>query len=544
MTEIAAPTVVRRTVAFAEAVWDGETVVEGVTGVLVASAAEARAGAGAAAHPGDRRSRGAWCGSELRPLVVVDAIVAKRNLGTRIGDAPAVIALGPGFVAGVDAHAVVETMRGHTLGRVIHEGAALPNTGIPGEIGGRGAERVLRAPVEGRFEPLGTIGDRVKAGDVVALVEGQPVVTTIDGVLRGLLRAGIAVTRGFQGGRRRSAGRPRRTASPCPTRRWPWPGACSRPRGNSWGECISGRRAELRRAAAATNRRRKGVTQMIEFLEGNDAVVRAAIDAGCRFFAGYPITPATSILTGMMRELPKVGGVAVQGEDEITSIGMCIAAAMTGHKAMTATSGPGLSLYSENIGLAIMGETPLVIVDVQRQGPATGSATKGADSDIEFMRWGTSGGLPVIVLSPENVAECYSLTIEAFNLAERFRTPVFLASQKEVGLTRERVDLAEVQGRGPGRAGTPGARSFDPVRAPRLHGPGRRRAYQPHRRSAAGALHDEHARPAGLPGQGPRGHRRVHGAPGAARSTTTPTRSRWSTWTRSPAPTPWWWRTA
>ena len=188
---------------------------------------------------------------------------------------------------------------------------------------------------------------------------------------------------------------------------------------------------------------------MIEFLEGNDAVVRASIDAGCRFFAGYPITPATSILTGMMRELPKVGGVAVQGEDEITSIGMCIAAAMTGHKAMTATSGPGLSLYSENIGLAIMGETPLVIVDVQRQGPATGSATKGADSDILFMRWGTSGGLPVIVLSPENVAECYSLTIEAFNLAERFRTPVFLASQKEVGLTRERVDLAQVRADGP-----------------------------------------------------------------------------------------------
>lgn len=180
---------------------------------------------------------------------------------------------------------------------------------------------------------------------------------------------------------------------------------------------------------------------MIEFLEGNDAVVRAAIDAGCRFFAGYPITPATSILTGMMRALPEVGGVAVQGEDEIASIGMCIGAAMTGMKAMTATSGPGLSLYSENVGLAIMGETPLVIVDVQREGPATGSATKGADGDIQFLRWGTSGGLPVIVLAPETVLDCYTLTIEAFNLAERYRCPVFLASQKEVGLTRERVDL-------------------------------------------------------------------------------------------------------
>lgn len=180
---------------------------------------------------------------------------------------------------------------------------------------------------------------------------------------------------------------------------------------------------------------------MIEFLEGNDAVVRAALDAGCTFFAGYPITPATSILTGMMRALPEAGGVAVQCEDEIASIGMCIGAAMTGRKVLTATSGPGMSLYSENLGLAQMGETPLVIVDVQRQGPATGSATKGADGDILFLRWGTSGGLPLIVLSPESVEECYTLTRAAFDLAERYRTPVILASQKEVGLTRERVDL-------------------------------------------------------------------------------------------------------
>jgi len=180
---------------------------------------------------------------------------------------------------------------------------------------------------------------------------------------------------------------------------------------------------------------------MIEFLEGNDAVVRAALDAGCTFFAGYPITPATSILTGMMRALPEVGGVAVQCEDEIASIGMCIGAAMTGQKCLTATSGPGMSLYSENLGLAQMGETPLVIVDVQRQGPATGSATKGADGDILFLRWGTSGGLPLIVLSPESVQECYTLTRAAFDLAERYRTPVILASQTEVGLTRERVDL-------------------------------------------------------------------------------------------------------
>ncbi|MDP6154899.1 MAG: 2-oxoacid:acceptor oxidoreductase subunit alpha [Candidatus Thermoplasmatota archaeon] len=180
---------------------------------------------------------------------------------------------------------------------------------------------------------------------------------------------------------------------------------------------------------------------MIEYLEGNDAVVRGAIDAGCRFFAGYPITPASSILHGMIRELPKVGGIAVQGEDEIASIGFCIGASMAGLKSMTATSGPGISLYSENIGLAIMGETPLVIVDVQRQGPATGSATMGAEGDIQFVRWGTSGGLPIVALAPTTVEECYSLTIRAFNIAERLRIPVFLMSNKELGQLRERTDL-------------------------------------------------------------------------------------------------------
>jgi len=176
----------------------------------------------------------------------------------------------------------------------------------------------------------------------------------------------------------------------------------------------------------------------------------AAVDAGCDFFAGYPITPATSILHGMMNELPGRGGVVIQGEDEISSIGMCIGAVAAGRRAMTASSGPGMSLYSENIGLAIMGEMPLVIVNVQRQGPATGSATKGADGDVQFMRWGTSGGFPMIVLSPENVRDCYLLTFRAFRWAERFRCPVIVASQKEVGLTREVFDLEEArQSRGP-----------------------------------------------------------------------------------------------
>ncbi|MEN3037848.1 MAG: 2-oxoacid:acceptor oxidoreductase subunit alpha [Candidatus Kryptonium sp.] len=184
---------------------------------------------------------------------------------------------------------------------------------------------------------------------------------------------------------------------------------------------------------------------MIEFLDGNEAIVKGAIDAGCKFFAGYPITPATPILLGMMEELPKVGGFAIQAEDEIASLGFCIGASMAGKKAMTATSGPGISLYSENIGLAIMGETPLVIVDVQRQGPATGSATKDGQGDIQFIRWGTSGGYPIIAISPTTVEECYTFTIYAFNLAEIFRVPVFIVSSKELSMTRQRIDWSKVE---------------------------------------------------------------------------------------------------
>jgi len=179
----------------------------------------------------------------------------------------------------------------------------------------------------------------------------------------------------------------------------------------------------------------------LEFLEGNEAVVRGALRAECDFFAGYPITPSSTILQSMLELLPQSGGIGIQAEDEIASIGFCIGAAMAGRKVLTATSGPGISLYSENIGLAIMGETPLVIVNVQRQGPATGSATKGAEGDILFTRWVTSGGLPVIVLSPATVAESYELTYRAFNLAEQYRVPVFLLTNKEIGMTRESVDL-------------------------------------------------------------------------------------------------------
>lgn len=182
---------------------------------------------------------------------------------------------------------------------------------------------------------------------------------------------------------------------------------------------------------------------MRELADGSQIIVRAALDAGCNFFAGYPITPATSILLHMMRELPRVGGIAIQGEDEIASIGFCIGAVMAGAKAMTATSGPGISLYSENIGLAIMAEVPLVIVDCQRMGPATGGATTEAQGDIQFLRWGTSGGYPLIVLAPTNLLDCYWLTRQAFNLAERFRVPVVLAADKELVTMNASAELAD-----------------------------------------------------------------------------------------------------
>jgi len=182
---------------------------------------------------------------------------------------------------------------------------------------------------------------------------------------------------------------------------------------------------------------------MREFIDGNTAIVRGALAAGCDFFAGYPITPATPILLAMMGELPKADGVAVQGEDEIASLGFCIGAALAGRRAFTATSGPGISLYSENIGLAIMGEVPLVIVDVQRMGPATGGATTAAQGDLQFIRWGTSGGYPVIALCPATVADCYTLTMCAFDLAERFRCPVFVLTDKEVASTMDTVNVDE-----------------------------------------------------------------------------------------------------
>ena len=199
MTDLPRPTSIRRTVCFSEAILQGEACVEGVRARLAGDVEQAREilRAGDVAVMAD--AEGA-CIRPLRPDAVVDAILAKRNLGTRIGCAPAVVALGPGFCAGTDCHAVVETMRGHTLGRVYYAGSALPNTGVPGNIGGFALERLLRAPCDGVFTGVKRIGEQVAAGEICAYVDGEPMRTTINGILRGLLPDGLTVTRGMKSG--------------------------------------------------------------------------------------------------------------------------------------------------------------------------------------------------------------------------------------------------------------------------------------------------------------------------------------------------------
>lgn len=199
MTEVERPTSIRRTVCFSQAVVRGEAVVEQITARRAADAKEALALLELGIIPVLADPEGT-CIPELRPDAVVDAILAKENLGTRMTDAPVVIGVGPGFTAGVDCHAVVETMRGHYLGRALYSGSAMPNTGIPGLIGGFAGERVLRAPADGVFCRLLDIGARVKMGDVAGTVDGQPMVCTLDGILRGILADGTPVHKGMKAG--------------------------------------------------------------------------------------------------------------------------------------------------------------------------------------------------------------------------------------------------------------------------------------------------------------------------------------------------------
>jgi xanthine dehydrogenase accessory factor len=199
VVELPQPLVIRRSVAFASAVYEDTVEIDGIVGRQVGSLADALAVLDKKQVPVLVDPQGEMI-AEWQPTVVVDAILAKRNLGTKISDAPIVIGLGPGFEAGVDVHAVVETKRGHYLGRVVLEGSAAPDTGIPGEVMGYTLERVLRAPKAGVLHASKEIGDAVKAGDAVALVDGSPVIAKIGGVIRGLLADGLTVTEGMKVG--------------------------------------------------------------------------------------------------------------------------------------------------------------------------------------------------------------------------------------------------------------------------------------------------------------------------------------------------------
>ena len=179
-------------------------------------------------------------------------------------------------------------------------------------------------------------------------------------------------------------------------------------------------------------------------LQGNEAVVQGALAAGCRFFAGYPITPASEIAEQLSVKLPSVDGTFIQMEDEIASIGAIIGASLAGVKAMTATSGPGFSLMQENLGFACVTEVPCVIVNVMRGGPSTGLPTSPAQGDVQMARWGTHGDHPIVVLAVSTVMDSFNITVKAFNIAEKYRVPVILLSDEVVAHTRECVELPDI----------------------------------------------------------------------------------------------------
>lgn len=180
-----------------------------------------------------------------------------------------------------------------------------------------------------------------------------------------------------------------------------------------------------------------------EFWQGNKAVAMGGIDAGCRFFGGYPITPSTEIAEVMAEELPRLGGKFIQMEDEIAGIAATIGGSIAGKKAMTGTSGPGFSLKQELLGYAYIAEIPLVCVDVQRGGPSTGLPTKVSQGDVMQARWGTHGDHATIAYSPSSVQECYDLTVRAFNMSERFRQPVLMMTDEVIGHMRERIVIPD-----------------------------------------------------------------------------------------------------
>lgn len=180
-----------------------------------------------------------------------------------------------------------------------------------------------------------------------------------------------------------------------------------------------------------------------KLLQGNEACVQGALAAGVRFFAGYPITPSTEIAEILSKELPKRGGKFIQMEDEIAGMAATIGGSLAGLKSMTATSGPGFSLKQENLGFAAMTEVPCVIVNVMRGGPSTGLPTSTAQGDVMQTRWGTHGDHPMIVLAPYSVPDAYWTTIKAFNLAEKYSTPVIVILDEVIGHMREKIEIPE-----------------------------------------------------------------------------------------------------
>ena len=228
-------------------------------------------------------------------------------------------------------------------------------------------------------------------------------------------------------------------------------------------------------------------------MQGNIASAEGAIAAGCRFFAGYPITPSSEVAEQMARRLPKVGGTFIQMEDEIASMAAVIGGAWTGVRSMTATSGPGFSLMMENIGYAAFTETPCVVVNIQRGGPSTGQPTLAAQGDMLQCRFGSHGDYSTIALAPSSVQEMFDLTVKAFNLADRFRAPAFLMADEIIGHLRERVEFPDTVECIPPRPIRKGMLPFEPEEdlvpgfTPFGHG---------HRVHVTGLTHNEQGYPA------------------------------------------------
>jgi 2-oxoglutarate ferredoxin oxidoreductase subunit alpha len=233
------------------------------------------------------------------------------------------------------------------------------------------------------------------------------------------------------------------------------------------------------------------------FMSGDEACAEGGLAAGCTFFAGYPITPATEVAERMAARLPQVGGVYVQMEDELASMAAVVGASCAGARSMTSTSGPGFSLMMENIGLAAMLEAPCVVVNIMRGGPSTGLPTLVGQQDVMQARWGSHGDYQVIALSPESPQEAFELTVEAFDLADRYRTPVMILSDEVVGHMTEKVVIPPVDAipRPPRRGRRPGHKHFYPYRPDERDIPPLVFAGEGYHLHATGLTHDEYGYP-------------------------------------------------